>query len=133
MYCPFSRSDPQPLTKDDEFTKDFNAIFNIGDEPWQNGLDYITTFHRFISFRNVYNRSTLKIHASFANQSNDYYVGNSHVYFDPIKYYNLQTKDDKFWIEFYSGRHYNYPVNMPEDEGLVLEMLFMLNQKLLYT
>ena len=133
LYSPFSRNDPQPLTEDDEFSHDFNAMFNVGNERHQNSLDFITTYHRSISFRNVYNRESLKIYASFASQSNDYYVGNSHVYFNPIKYYKLNSKDDKFWIEFYSGRHYNYPVNISEDEGFIMEMLFMQNQKLLYT
>ncbi len=132
VYSPYSRSDPQPLTSDDEFNKDFNAIFNAGKENWQNHLDYITSFHRLLSFKNVYNRGTLKIHASFGNPSNDYYVGNSHVYFTPIKYYKLNSKDDKFWIEFYSSHYHDCPVNIPEDEGFVLEMLFMQNQKLLY-
>ena len=133
LYCGKSRNDPEPLTKDDEFKHHFNVMFNVGNEPSQNNLDYITTYHRIISFKNVYNRKTLKVHASFANPSNNYYVGNSHVYFNPIKYYKLNSKDDKFWIEFYSGRQSSCPVNIPEDEGFVLEMLFMQNQKLLYT
>ena len=108
-------------------------MFNVGDKPWQNSLDFITTYHRYLNFKNIYNRESLKIHASFANESNNYYIGNSHIYFNPIKYYKLNSKDDRFWIEFYSGRHYNYPVNIPEDEGFILEMLFMQNQKLLYT
>ena len=116
-----------------EFDNDVKAVFNIGKEPWQNSLDYVTTFHRELKFKNVYDRNSVKIHASFGNPSNNYYVGNSHVYFNPIKYYKLNAKDDKFWIEFYSGRHPDCPVNIPEDEGFVLEMLFMQNQKLLYT
>ena len=131
-YNPHSRPDPKPLDDNDKFTDDFNTVFNIGDLPYQNSLDYITKFHRRIDLQNVYDRSTVKVHASFANQSNDYYVGNSHVYFNPIKYYKLNSKDDKFWIEFYSGRYHDCPVNIPDDEGFVLEMLFMQNQKLLY-
>lgn len=123
---------PDPLTEDDTFPKDFNLIFNIGDLSYQNSIDYITTFHREIKFKNIYDRNSVKIHASFANQSNNYYIGNSHVYFYPIKYYKLNSKDDKFWIEFYSGRHHDCPINIPEDEGFIIEMLFMQNQKLLY-
>ena len=133
FYSGKSLDNPQPLNEDDEFNKHFNAVFNMGNERYQNNLNYITTYHRFLVFKNIYNRESLKIHASFGNPSNNYYIGNSHVYFDPIKYYKLNTKDDKFWIEFYSGRHSEYPVNIPEDEGFVLEMLFMQNQKLLYT
>ena len=131
-FNPYSRSDPQPLDDSDKFDDDFNIVFNIGDEPWQNSLDYITRFHRKIVLKNVYDRRSVKVHASFANQSNDFYVGNSQVYFNPIKYYKLNTNDDKFWLEFYSGRHPDCPVNIPEDEGFVLEMIFMQNQKLLY-
>ena len=132
-FGPKSRSDPEPLNQYDEFGPDFDAVFNIGNEPWQNSLDYITTYHRRLTLKNIYNRESLKVHASFGNPSNNYYIGNSHVYFDPIKYYKLNSKDDKFWIEFYSGRYHKCPVNIPEDEGFVLEMLFMQNQKLLYT
>ena len=133
IYCGKSRNDPEPLTEYDEFNHHFNAVFNVGEERWQNSLDYITTYHRILTFRNIYNRESIKIHASFGNPSNDFYIGNSHVYFDPIKYYKLNSKDDKFWIEFYGGRHSSCPINIPEDEGFVLEMLFMQNQKLLYT
>ena len=132
-FGPKSRSDPEPLTEEDEFGQDFDAVFNICNEPWQNSLDYITTYHRRLTLKNIYTRESLKVHASFGNPSNNYYIGNSHVYFDPIKYYKLNSKDDKFWIEFYSGRYHKCPVNIPEDEGFVLEMLFMQNQKLLYT
>ena len=132
-YSGKSRNDPEPLNEDDEFHRHFNTMFNVGNEPWQNSLDYITSYHRLFSFKNIYNRESLKVHASFANPSCNFYVGNSHVYFDPIKYYKLNSKDDKFWIEFYSGRHSSCPINIPEDEGFVLEMLFMQNQKLLYT
>ena len=131
-FGPKRRTKPEPFDDKDEFGHDFDALFNIGNEPWQNSFDYITTFHRKLTFRNIYNRETLKIHASFGNPSNNYYVGNSHVYFEPIKYYKLNSKDDKFWIEFYSGRNQPCPINIPEDEGFVLEMLFMQNQKLLY-
>ena len=126
-------SNPQPLDDKDKFSNDFNTVFNIGDESWQNSLDYITRFHRKLVLKNVYDRNSVKVYASFGNPSNNYYIGNSHVYFNPIKYYKLNAKDDKFWIEFYSGRHPDCPVNIPEDEGFVLEMLFMQNQKLLYT
>lgn len=132
IYNPRSRLDPIPIDESDKFDDDFNTVFNIGDQPHQNSLEYITKFHRNIILQNVYDRSTVKVHASFANQSNDYYVGNSHVYFNPIKYYKLNSKDDKFWIDFYSGRYHDCPVNIPDDEGFVLEMLFMQNQKLLY-
>lgn len=132
IYNPRSRPDPVPIDESDKLPDDFNTVFNIGDQPHQNSLEYITKFHRRINLQNVYDRSTVKVHASFANQSNDYYVGNSHVYFNPIKYYKLNSKDDKFWIEFYSGRYHDCPVNIPDDEGFVLEMLFMQNQKLLY-
>ena len=132
IFNPRSRPDPVPIDESDKFLDDFNTVFNIGDQPHQNSLEYITKFHRRINLQNVYNRSTVKVHASFANQSNDYYVGNSHVYFNPIKYYKLNSKDDKFWIDFYSGRYHDCPVNIPDDEGFVLEMLFMQNQKLLY-
>ena len=130
---PKTRSDPQPITSDDNFGNDFTALFNIGDKSYQNKLEDICKFHRTITFHNVFDRSTVKIRASFANQSKNYYVGNSHVYFNPIKYYKLNSNDDKFWIEFYNARNPDTPINIPDDENFVLEMLFLQNRKLLYT
>lgn len=116
----------------DSFDNDFMEAFNVGDEIYQNQLDYITRFHRNLEFKNLWDRNTCKVCASFANQSNHYYVGNSHVRFEPIKYYRLNSSDDKFWIEFYNGRNPNIPVKLPKHEGFVIEMQFMQDDKLLY-
>ena len=124
---------PTPFIDGDTiFDDDFNDVFNVGNEPHQNSVDNIIRFHRTIEFKNLWDRHTCKVYASFANQSNHYYVGNSHVHFTPIKYYKLNARDNRFWIELYSGRKPNVPMRLPEGEGFVIEMQFMQNDKLLY-
>ena len=134
----YKKKDPfyqQWFDEFDFFNDDTTELFNINNFfplQWQNSLDYLASFHRKIEFKNLWDRHTCKVHASFANPSNHYYVGNSHVHFTPIKYYKLSSTDKRFWIEFYSARNPDIPVRLPDCEGFVLEMQFMQNDKLLY-
>ena len=117
---------------DDMFDMDFVDVFNIGsepidDNPYTNYL-YFRRSHKFI---NVWDRSPCEVHASFANQSNHSYLGKSDVVFTPIKYYKLNARDNRFWIEFYDICTKN-PVKIPNHEGFIMEMQFMQNDKLLY-
>ena len=122
-----------PLDPDiNRFDDEFNEVFNIGNEPFQNSVEYLAHFHRNIEFKNLWDRHECKVCASFASQSNHYYIGNSHVRFDPIKYYRLNSNDDKFWIEFYNDRNPNIPMKLPKHEGFVIEMQFMQDDKFLY-
>ena len=114
------------------FNDDVKDLFNIGYTSYKNSGMYFMQFHRKFELKNLWDRHTCKVYASFANQSNHYYVGNSHVLFTPIKYYKLNSRDNRFWIEFYSARNPNIPIRLPEHEGFVLEMQFMQNDKLLY-
>lgn len=125
----------EPIGEADIFSDDVNELFNIVVElpqSYQNPFSYFLHFHRQIEIKNLWDRHTCKVYASFANQSNHYYVGNSHVLFTPIKYYKLNSRDNRFWIEFYSARNPNIPIRLPDCEGFVLEMQFMQNDKLLY-
>ena len=117
---------------DDVFSDDFNDVFNIGDEPYQNSVHQFYQFHRTIELKNLWDRHTCKVYASFANQANHNYLGNTHVYFTPIKYYKLNSRDKRFWLELYSARNPNIPMRLPDHEGFVMEMQFMQNDKLLY-
>ena len=120
------------LEETDGFSDDFNDVFNIGDEPYQNHVGNMYCFYRTIELKNLWDRHTTKVYASFANQASHNYLGNTHVYFTPIKYYILNSTDKKFWIELYSARNPNIPMRLPDHEGFVIEMQFMQNDKLLY-
>ena len=117
---------------DDMFDMDFVDVFNIGNEPIDdNPYTNYLYFRRNHKFINVWDRTPCEVHASFANQSNHNYLGKSDVMFTPIKYYKLNARDNRFWIEFYDICTKN-PVKIPNHEGFVMEMQFMQNDKLLY-
>lgn len=61
-----------------------------------------------------------------------FFLGNSQVNFHPIKYFKLNSRDDKFWIELYNADNPTIPVRLTPHEGYVMELQFMQNDKLLY-
>lgn len=131
-YSPYSRPDPQPITDDDKFNDDVTKMFNIGEKPYQNSLSYVSKYHRRITIKNIWDRHSIKVNASFVSQTPHNYIGNSHVNFNPIKYFKLNANDDKFWLEFYSARDYKIPIKVPDDDKFSVEMQFLQHKKLLY-
>ena len=112
---------------------DFADLFNIGDKPYQNNpYDFNNKWCRRLDFKNIWDRHSCKVYSSIAEQSNKYYLGNSQIYFSPIKYFKLNSTDQRFWIELYSGRHNNIPVLVPNNESFVIEMQFLPFKKMLY-
>ena len=116
----------------DKYNDDFKEVFNIGDGPGQNRTESFARWHREIVFNNMWDRHSCKVYSSIAEQSLHHYIGNSQVYFNPIKYYKLNSSDQKFWVEFCSGRHNNVPVVIPKNESFCIEMQFLPYNKLLY-
>ena len=99
----------------------------------ENIVRYEGIWMREIQFEDVWDRVSCKIYSSIAEQSSKGYLGNSKVIFNPIKYFKLNSTDQKFWIEFYSGRHNLIPVKIPNNETFYIEMQFMpFNKKLMY-
>ena len=120
---------------DDMFDDDFVDVFNIGGDECNEDIEnkylqylWFDWEHEFI---NIWHREPCEVHASFANQSNHNYLGHSDVMFIPIKYYKLNARDNRFWIEFYDKQTKN-PIKIPKHECFTLEMQFMQNDKLLY-
>ena len=130
---------------------DLADVFNVGFEPFQNNpnkymdldnpiedkngntIRYEGKWMREIIFEDVWDRVSCKIYSSIAEQSSKGYLGNSKVIFNPIKYFKLNSTDQRFWIEFYSGRHNQIPVKIPNNETFYIEMQFMpFNKKLMY-
>lgn len=121
-----------PLDETDTFPEDFNEVFNVGNESFQNSIDYITRFHRNLEFKHLWDRHSCKVYSSIAGQSMHFFLGNSQVNFHPIKYFKLNSRDDKFWIELYNADNPTIPVRLTPHEGYVMELQFMQNDKLLY-
>ena len=120
---------------------DFADVMNIGFEPNQNHPskymnnsenEYpMSKWMREIKFDNVWDRHSCKVYSSIAEQSHGF-IGTSQKDFDPIKYFKLNATDQRFWVEFYSGRHNNIPVKIPKNESFVIEMQFLPYNKMLY-
>ena len=116
-----------------ETNKDFDEVFNIGDGANQNKKDvYLKYYDKVLTFDNVWDRHSCKVYSSIAEQSNHNYIGNSNVDLIPIKYFKLNSTDQRFWIELYSGREYKAPFKLPNGESFVIEMIFLPYHKLLY-
>lgn len=112
---------------------DFADVMNIGNEPYQNKPEqFQNKWLRRIDFYNVWDRHSCKVYSSIAEQASHNYIGSSSVYFTPIKYYKLNSTDQQFWVEFYSGRHNKIPIVIPKNESFCIEMQFMSYNKLLY-
>ena len=115
-----------------ETNDDFKEVFNIGNDPTENNEDNYISFRKELVFHNIWDRHSCKVYSSIAEQSLHHYIGNSQIYFSPIKYYKLNSSDQRFWIELYSGRNYNVPIKLPKNESFVIEMQFLPYNKLLY-
>ena len=129
---------------------DFDDVYNIGYEPFNNHpedfmdlskpvidkdgniIRYEGKWMRELRFKNVWDRHSCAVYSSIAEQSNKYYLGNSQIYFNPIKYFKLNSTDQRFWIDFYSGRHNNIPILIPNNESFKIEMIFLPYKKMLY-
>ena len=116
-----------------ETNKDFDEVFNIGDGVSQNNKDvYLKYYDKVLTFDNVWDRHSCKVYSSIAEQSNRYYIGNSNVNFNPIKYFKLNSTDQRFWIDLYSAREYKAPFKLPVGESFAIEMIFLPYKKMLY-
>lgn len=104
---------------------DFRDVFNIGAGPTENNVFGNYEYFEKLVFDNVWDRHSCKVFSSIGEQCNHLYVGNSNVYFDPIKYFKLQSTDQRFWIELYSARNYKVPIKFPKNESFCIEMQFL--------
>lgn len=129
---------PRPIddkSNNDEY--DFADVMNIGYNPYQNNPDKYMNgkngiWMRKIEFENVWDRHSCKVYSSIAGESSNGYLGNSQVYFIPIKYFKLNSTDQRFWIEFYSATCHKIPIKIPTNESFVIEMQLLPYRKLLY-
>ena len=121
---------------------DFADVMNIGYEPFQNRPEKYLNINaeagsrgkwmRKIEFENVWDRHSCKIYSSIAEESSRGYLGNSQIFYQPIKYFKLNSTDQRFWIEFYSGRFHKIPIKIPLNESFNIELQLLPFQKLLY-
>ncbi len=130
FYCPLDYDDKSihcDFTIND-YNDDFKEIFNIG------SINFIPSDKAvsILEFKDTWDRHSCKVYSDICSQSNHCYLGNSQVYFNPIKYYKIHSTDENFWIEFYNSRHEKIPVILPKGESFIIELVFLQNRKLLY-
>lgn len=133
---------PRPDSKESqEGIYDFADVMNVGYKPFQNDPNkylfinsegFIGKWCRRLEFENVWDRHSLKVYSSLAMESARGYLGDSQIFFEPIKYFKLNSTDQRFWIEFYSGRFHKIPIKIPLNESFVIEMQLLPFDKLLY-
>ena len=110
--------------QDDNYTQyDFVDVMNIGTGAYQNDpKQYQNKWLRRLDFYIVWDRKPFKIYSSIAEQSNRGYIGNSEVEYSPIKYYKLNSTDQRFWIDFFSSAYHDMPIKLPKNETFCIEM-----------
>ena len=124
---------PRPSNDSTNETYDFADVMNIGDQFFQNSPNkYLGKWLRKIEFENVWDRQPCKVYSSIAEDSSKGYLGSSHIDFQPIKYFKLNSTDQRFWVEFYSSSHYKIPIALPKNESFVIEMQLLPFNKMLY-
>ena len=111
---------------------DFLDVFNIGYDKFENEPNQYKQYSRTLNFNHVWDRHSCKVFASFASDAIRNYVGNSQQTFIPIKYYKVNSACDRFSISFCSARHPYFPVKIPYNENMVIELQFHQYNKLLY-
>lgn len=145
IHRPFDENGNQDNSINQKY--DFADVMNIGTEPFQNRPEKYKKFYyddsgkiikseakwlREITFENVWDRHSCKVFSSFACDSSKGYLGNSQIFYHTLKYFKLNSTDQQFWIEFYSGRHNNIPVYLPLNESFNIELQFLPYNKMLY-
>ncbi len=104
---------------------DFADVFNIGTGSFQNNPKKYKTWSKKLVFDNVWDRHPCKIYSSIGEQSLHNYIGDSDIKYSPIKYFKLNSMDQRFWIDFYSDTHYHRPILLPPKDSFVIEMQFL--------
>ena len=113
-----------------DWNEDFADVFNIGTGAYQNNPKKYSTLSKRLVFDNVWDRHPCKIYSSIGEQALHNYIGDSDVEYSPIKYFKLNSMDQRFWIDFYSDAHYNCPTKLPPKDSFVIEMQFLQYDKM---
>lgn len=120
------------LNKHDWFSLNTTDFFNIGYRKYSNQVLYVLRFHRTLKLMNMMSDLECAVAASFANQTTNYVIGRTNEMFVPIKYYKLNSNDDKFWIGFYDRDVVNIPIAFNSSVVFTIDMVFLQNRKLIY-
>lgn len=96
----------------DEFKEIFN--FPTLSDKWQEE----------IVFNKVWDLKPCYVYSSIAEQSHHHYIGTTDVEYSEIKYYKLNSSDQRFWVEFRSMGRNNTPSYFPKNVSFAIEIQF---------
>ena len=95
---------------------DFIELFNINN------------FHKdwrvILKFNKVWDLKPCYVYSSIAEQSHHHYIGTTDVEYSEIKYYKLNSSDQRFWVEFHSMNKDRTPSYFPKNVSFAIELQF---------
>ena len=96
--------------------QNFRDLFNIDelDLEWREE----------IVFDKVWDLKPCNVFSSFAEQALHHYVGTTDSEYSEIKYFKLNSADQKFWIEFHSMGRQSSPSYFPKNVSFAIELQF---------
>ena len=95
---------------------EFGELFNVSelDKIWRERIVY----------RNVWDLKPCNVFSSIAEQSAHHYIGTTDIDYPEIKYFKLNSSDQRFWVEFHSTGHYSVPACFPKSVSFAIEIQF---------
>ena len=75
-------------------------------------------------FDNVWDLKPCNVFSSIAEQSLHHYIGTTDTVYPEIKYFKLNSSDQRFWVEFRSIGHYTTPACFPKSVSFAIEIQF---------
>ena len=96
----------------DEFREIFNVTTSVALWDYQ------------IIFDKVWDLKPCNVFSSIAEQSAHHYIGTTDTVYPQIKYFKLNSSDQKFWVEFRSTGHDRTPSYFPKSVSFAIEIQF---------
>ena len=95
---------------------DFREIFNV--------TTSVALWDYQIIFDKVWDLKPCNVFSSIAEQSAHHYIGTTDTVYPQIKYFKLNSSDQKFWVEFRSTGHDRTPSYFPKSVSFAIEIQF---------
>ena len=94
----------------------FKELFNV------TVLDAL--WNEQIIFDKVWDLKPCYVFSSIAEQSAHHYIGTTDIEYHEIKYFKLNSSDQRFWVEFCSIGHDRTPACFPKSVSFAIEIQF---------
>ena len=152
-YIPHWEAEGKPVFNEDSFrmyflNKELNAVVLIGTSPSHDynidftieatGEDFNKVFHEFEKLTSDdvlsdkkyilypgWDRGYVMLASSLSNNISKNYLGHDDKDYQPVKYYEVQCEETRFYIDFFHANNQNIPAILPDDfkDKIILEMI----------